>query len=405
MSEHLYQMILTRDLLGDEAEKLKELKCFINEDKNIDNKIKDQFPINYFGEPNELLRVKGSKGFLKRYEKLYDKKIDFIEKFENIKFEGINDKKNIILSFPKQDIIAYGMYNFFSDFLSPFQLTKFVNFCIEKGYDDLISHNIEQILARQRNTEKQFRLLKDESENWGIRGMTSDRYNNYDNNIVIYLSLLSLHKFSKEKNKYYSVDFAYISDSYLYIFFEQESPLNIVGVGSVYLGLSVSNGEIRNNKFKVELRYRIEANEGQKSFAAIFSNPVFDIIHNMNVSTIELQLERLSKLEEYEDSVLQFIGSIYSTDILTEDAMYFMISALLEKVDDCSDISKKTKNEFKKMETNVLIANTISLIDFFGKLNTIPTDINERIFIERIFHKVISDLLKNKKENYQKESI
>ena len=73
-----------------------------------------------------------------------------------------------------------------------------------------------------------------------------------------------------------------------------------------------------------------------------------------------------------------------------------MTRYLLERIIDSSDISKKTKDEFKKIETERVINNTYNLMQIFGKLNSLTTDVDEKIFIERIIHKVIMDISRNK---------
>ncbi|MGJ0848333.1 hypothetical protein ACR77J_16705 [Tissierella praeacuta] len=398
MRNHLYKVSLTKDSIGNESQKLSYLKKYLILDKDLDEDINQKFPISYFGNENETLKIKGAKGLIDAFDEIDSGKFDFNETLKNIRFIGINDEGEIGIEFPNENINAYGIYDFTSDLLDPFHLTKYVRYCINKEYTDIIKFNIDEQLNRDKEKEKQFRLLRDKNDELRIRGITSTLYKNYDNNIVLYLSLLALHKYAKKEDIFYYVDRANISDSSLYIFFEQEKSIKIPKIGDIYFGLAVSNGEIRNKTFKAEVRYKIVNPKNKTSFSAIFTTPVFSIVHNMSLPKIESNLENLFKLDEHEKSVINFIEKLQNIEILTEDSIYFLISDLLEKISDCSDISKKTRDEFKKEEVDIMLRGTLTLVEFFGKLNTIVTDMDEKIFIERIFHKVIADLLNRKRD-------
>jgi len=396
MSNYLYSKRLTKDLLGSETRKLKYLKTLIDKSKELDCSISEKFPISYFGNENEDLRIRGVKVLIEGFDAIDSEKMDIMAKYKDIKYVEVNDKKQIVLQFQCEDEIveAHSIYSFFDEFLEVFDAAKYINYCIRNNYTDVIEKNINWLLfLNAENEEKQYRLLIDTDDTWGVRGVTSKIYKNYDNSIVLYLSLLSLHKYSVEKNKFYHINFTSITDSSINIFFEQDEPVDVPNVGKVYMGLAVSNGEIRNCKFKAELRYRIENPVNSASFSAVFNNPVFSIMHNMNVQTIDMQLEKLFNLEELESNMMSFVERLNTSENLSEDSLYYLITDLLEKIKDCSDISKKTKDEFKKIEVENMIQDTFTLISLFGKLNMISTDVDEKIFIERIYHIVISDLL------------
>lgn len=396
MSNYLYSKRLTKDLLGSETRKLKYLKTLIDKSKELDCSISEKFPISYFGNENEDLRIRGVKVLIEGFDAIDSEKMDIMAKYKDIKYVEVNDKKQIVLQFQCEDEIveAHSIYSFFDEFLEVFDAAKYINYCIRNNYTDVIEKNINWLLfLNAENEEKQYRLLKDTDDTWGVRGVTSKIYKNYDNSIVLYLSLLSLHKYSVEKNKFYHINFTSITDSSINIFFEQDEPVDVPNVGKVYMGLAVSNGEIRNCKFKAELRYRIENPVNSASFSAVFNNPVFSIMHNMNVQTIDMQLEKLFNLEELESNMMSFVERLNTSENLSEDSLYYLITDLLDKIKDCSDISKKTKDEFKKIEVENMIQDTFTLISLFGKLNMISTDVDEKIFIERIYHIVISDLL------------
>lgn len=396
MSYYLKSVKLTRDMLGNETRKLKYLKSLIGDKNELNKSIAKKYSISTFGNENEDLNIKGVKALINGFDEIDTEKMDIMVQYKDVEFKEINEKNQIVLSFANEDIVAHSIYDFYTGFLNEFEVTKFINYCLKNGYIDIIQQNIKWLLLRNGNKEKRFRLLKDHDDTWGMRGLTSKNYKKYDNSVVLYLSLLALHKYSKDKQKAYHVDTAFISDSSLNLFFEKDDPIELPEVGKIYLGLTVSNGEIRNKTFKAELRYKIVDFKDNSSFYAIFHSPVFNIVHSMNIETIDSHLENLFKLDEQEESLIEFIKKIKVTEKLSDDVLYFITRELLEKINECSDISKKTKDEFKKVETERLINNTYNLINYFDRLSKISTDIDEKIFIERIYHKVIVDLLNQK---------
>lgn len=394
MGNYLYSKYLTRDMVGEGSCRLKDLKTLLDNTKELDKEIIKQFPISYFGDENESLNVVGAKALIDSYDQIDSEKMDIVASFNNIEFVGINEKKQIFLNFNVDDdtIETHSMYDFYNDFLDEeFHIAKYIEYCVKNNYNDLVKMNIEGLLSRKDDI-KQYRLLRDTDDTWGVRGKTSSDYKNYDNNVALYLSLLAFHKYTKEKGKKYHMSYSYITDSSLYIFFEHDDPVSIPEIGDIYLGLAISNGEIRNYKFQAELRYRIVNTNNNSSFSAISSNSVFSIFHRNNVVNLEKQIEKLFALEVIEDEMISFIKSLNISENLSEDTLYSILKGLLDKLRICSDISAKTKDEFKKIEINNLIRGTYNLIDFFGKLRMIPTDVDEQIFIERIFHRVIFDL-------------
>lgn len=394
MENHLYNISLKKESIDNKSEKLKNMKYFLNEDKIVDRNIKEQFPIEFFGDSEDFLRIKGSKALIKEYDKLDAEKYDFTEKLDNVEFIGMYHNNELIFNFPTQDIKATSIYSFKNEFLKEFSIEKYVEFCTRNDCNDLIKENIDKLFKRFGAKEKQYRLLRDREDNWCIRGFTSDRYNNYDNNIAVYLSFLAVHKYATMKDIWYYIDRAYLSDSSLYILFEQENPIKLKNIGDLYLGIAVSNGEIRNKTFKFDVRYRVINNDKKVGFSAILNNSIFSIVHSTGVSKISEHLNNLAKLDEHTNSIIKFIAELNCMEPLSNDATYMLMNDLIDRVSTCSDISKKTKESYKQAEFNNILKNTLTLIEFLDKAESIDTDIDEKIFVERILHQVMEDYIK-----------
>ncbi len=384
-------------MLGDEKLKLKDLKYLLVEDRDIDKSIIKNFSIDKFGDPNELIRINGSKKLIEIYNKIDPEKDDFFEKLSNIEFIGFSHDNELIFNFPNQETKAISIYSFKNEFLRGFCIEKYVSFCKQNDCMDLIKSNLDSLFKHFGLKEKQYRLLKDRENKWRIRGFTSDKFNNYDNGIALYLSLLSIHKYAKENNLNYYISHAYLSDSAIYILFEQESPFVLEDIGELYLGVAVSNGEIRNRKFRFDTRYRVVEPQKKMQFAAILNNEIFSIAHNMKITTIEEYIRKLINIKEHEQTIVDFIKQLNCTEPLSNDAVYMLLDEMTKRIVECSDISKKTKDTFKKSEIRNIVDNTLTLISFLDKASSIITDIDERIFIERIFHQVMAKYVHRKK--------
>lgn len=398
---YMYESYLSQIELGTEAAHLDDLRHRLNPEKPLEALVEKSFPITNFGNPQDTLHIPGSRKLLDAFEALDDVavKTDCQVRYENLQFVEMDGPGNITLQFPVDNdtLNANSVYTFYSEFLDFFRITKFVNYCYSRGYNDLIEHNLQQLFLKNGSVEKQFRLITiQDGQTYGLRAITSTQYNNYDNNVVVYLSLLSLHKYASENNRQYYVHSAHLSDSFLRIVYELEQPISIEGVGDVYLGLSVSNGEIRNYKFKTELRYRIVDEQKEKSFNGVYDSPLFSIRHDMTLSTVDTQLRLLTNLEKYETSVIEFILNLRNIQTLTDDAAFSIFHNLVRQIKACSDISSRTSESFSIAETNHLIKNTLSLIDLFDIAQRIPTDMDEKVFVERIFHKVLKDFLRTR---------
>lgn len=397
MENYLYSIKLKKESISAESKKLSDIKYFINEDKVLDREVGEKFPIKFFGDLEEFFRIRGSKQLIDAYEKLDAEKYDFTEKLENVQYVGVNHNDELIFNFPTQEIEATSIYSFKNEFLREFCIEKYANFCIRNNSNDLIKKNLDELFKKFASKEKQYRLLMDRENNWRIRGFTSDRYNNYDNGIAIYLSLLAIHKYAKTKNIYYCIDRAYLSDSSIYILLEQQNPIKLKNIGDLYLGIAIYNGEIRNRTFKFDVRYKVVNSDKKVGFSAILNNSIFSIRHNMGVSKIEYYLNSLFKLDEHADSVIKFISKLNCMEPLTSDSIYILMNDLIEKITSCSDISKKTKDSYKQSEFKNIIHNTVTLIEFLDKANSLITEIDERFFIERILQEVMEDYIKGSK--------
>lgn len=401
MFKYLYEYHLSTTLLGKEQATLADIKYPLNiENNSLAEQIYKIYPIKNFGDPKSLMNIFGSKAFIEKYYNIDDKKCDITCTYDNLKYLHLNDEtKNIIFKFTfpdsNEELFAESIYHFESDFLSNFNAKKYIDYCKKNQYTNLIETNISSLLNLEKETKKQFRLLKNDKDTWFIRSCTSNRYNNYDNSIVIYLTFLAINKYALEKNINFIITNSFISDSYLHINLEHSESIKLKDIGFLHLGIEIINGEIRNRTIQTNLRYTFSDKNNNTIFSACFHQPIFKIIHTTRIENINQSLSQLSHLNLLEEKLEDFIAEILKVEKLTEDKTHFIFNKLLEKIKSNENLSQKTKSKFKTEEFKQLVSNTMSLLQFMNKVQSVETDIDEKSFIERIINDVINDLIEN----------
>lgn len=167
--------------------------------------------------------VEGSKEVIQLFKQIKNKKYDQDISTQHIRLIGFDDKQQIILGVVDEDnpeefvSTAKGIYSFSSAFLDDlFCLDKFSGYCFRSDQKDLLIDNIKYLLENSKEIKKQYRFIegKEDGEVY-LRALTSSKYRNYDNNIVLYLSLNAMHQYSKRMKNPVYIDRAFISDSSL----------------------------------------------------------------------------------------------------------------------------------------------------------------------------------------------
>lgn len=372
---------------------IKDLKYFIHHNREIDEEVEERFPLSVLEDKSGQLRVGGSKQLIDLFEDVDNTKMDIITKLEDVIYKGFTEDKEIVLGFSGEDKLqASGIYDFTFDFFEElFSMGRYEAFCSERELEGLIKTNIDVLFQKFKDEKRQFRFLNKDDE-WYLRGITSAQYNNYDNNIAVYISLLLLSKLAKEKSIYFDVESAYISDSYLRVFFQETKSEHIKGLGDIYVGILVTNGEIRNNALTFEVYYKVVENE-EYSFIGIpeLKDSFININHRTGIDTFSTQMGKINDFKKYKDSMLKYIRSLGKVKEISDDVLY----ELMKEITSSRTLCKDTRDNFKKIYDDNLIDNSMTILRIFDKVNNITSDIDERIHLERIYNKIVRELVKN----------
>ncbi|PEO46741.1 hypothetical protein CN563_13285 [Bacillus sp. AFS026049] len=399
MGKHLHETFLNGKTFSDSPGKLLDLKYLIKQERDLDDEILKEFPLEDYGDLNNFLRVLGSKELIEQFLKIDNRKLDIKEKLENVFIDKVSSNNQLVLLFTKDSLNALGVYRFTYEYLDmAFQMGKFTYYCLENDLEQLLVETTRKLCKLQPLKEFQYRLIE-ENDEWLIRGVTSIRYNNYDNHLAMYLTLLALHNHAQATNQWYALEKAYISDSEIVIMFDTLSPAKIVGVGNLYVGLILTNNEIKEKVFSLEYRFRLEDEDGNE-FGAIpeGEEPIFTIRHDSGVKSVKDKLKQLKNLEEFKDRIVELVLAISHSPYLSEDRIFDIFKKIkLSR----TKYSPETKQAFKNLQEEQLIDNSLHIIKAFNRLTEIVTDVEEKIHLERLFFEVCMDI---KKEKSRKKS-
>ncbi|MEH6891131.1 hypothetical protein V7024_15790, partial [Bacillus sp. JJ864] len=377
-----------------------------HKDQFIDSEIRNNFSISNFGNPNDVLKVKGISFILEGFiEEINQFKMDVSLTHNEVEFLGFTDDNEISLKFSNASIegandifvkgISSGKYNSTNEcFRSWFDLgSKHIDFCLKDSRKEQVvnffTDYINKMFKALPDDRRQYRLLLDpknigqESSDLLLRGVTSEGYKNYDNNVVLYLCLLFLHKYAVKTGDYFKFTGGYVSDSDIKASFELEKPKRLKHGEEVYIGLVMSNNEIRKGVVSFTMYYKI-VHEGY-SFRGIVKDPICEIVHTSGIEKLQQKLQELLKLDKHEIKMLNYIDRVAMTDKLSEDMIFYLFKSIKS-----SELSSNTKSEAESKKQ--AINSTMTIIQILDRLSDITTDVNELIHLQRIYDDVIKHL-------------
>ncbi|TCN19738.1 hypothetical protein [Mesobacillus foraminis] len=234
-----------------------------------------------------------------------------------------------------------------------------------------------------------------------IRGLTSTTYNNYDNHIAIYLALLSLHAYAKREGVYFKVVRAYLTDSDIEVFIQQQNPTEIAENGKIYFGILITNNEVGKKAITNELTYTYYDKDGH-SFRGVTANKVFKVNHRTAIRNVGRQLENIDNLEKMKEDTLEQIHFMLNHPVVNDNTLYEMVYREIDRR--TKTFGPETRKKAREMYDEKHINNTFSIIKVFHHLSTITDDEDEKLNLERIYHDVLIRMNKRKREREKEAS-
>lgn len=332
--------------------------------------------------------VDGSKEVIRLFKEIKNKKFDEEISTKEIRLIGFTDEQQIILGFVVKDdadeisYTATGIYSFDSIFLDDlFCLDKFAGYCLRTNQKDLLIDNITRLLNDSHEVTKKYRFIEGKKEDEVyLRALTSSRYKNYDNNIVLYLSLNAIHRYSeKTKNPAY-IEQALITDSSLVMNVKLKNKISLGKRYQVEIGIKVSNSEIREGAILFDLIYTIVDSNGMRSTA--IGDSILDVRHNLNMQMVKRRLRFLDDLETKSKDFLQGIDEVRLTEKLDADQLSVIFNKLAGPR--VRGVGADVKQELNRISGDIT-ENTYSLLELFNKLEAIDASVDDKTYIQRRF--------------------
>ena len=239
-------------------------------------------------------------------------------------------------------------------------------------------------MNRLPDQSKQYRFLK-YNNNWFLRAITSKRYNNYDNHIAIYTTLVALDNYADVNNKKLFVGDSYLTDSEIKLNIHEDYFYIVDEDVYVQFGFFTSNNELTEGAFSLELSYKV-FNLKTEKFKGL-SNYIFNFPHTISLEKLEKEFLLAKNIEEFKQEIIKFIKQIYEEE-LSENQIY---SIFKEITSTKNKLHQETKLEAEKIKDES-VGNKINLLELFERLNEIIVDVHEKIYLERIYHTLIKDI-------------
>lgn len=393
LSKHSYHEYF-HNITNDSFATYSELKHLLDPSKELDTLISKTFPLDI---DKKIINVKGSYVLLEAYKRIDSNagKLDIKSTLSSTSFLGLSDNKEVLLSIEHEDggepTIAAGIYKSSDQFYDIFKMSTFAGFLIDNNLEENIKPNIDYLLSKFPDLEKQFRLLLVDN-NYYLRGLTSPRYKNYDNNIVIYVILYLLDKLNSTGDVSFSITRVYLTDSELKIFITQSKSTSIPDVGQLSFGAMISNNEITEGKINVELRYNFYDPTKDLSFACIpdLEDAFIQIQHASSVENAISKFSLIQQIGQQNNIMLDYITTLSKVKVLTNDIAYSLFKKISQSKK--ADISKSVKKSFELLYDTKLIKNTYSLIEGLNIVTDLTTNIDEKVALERIYYDLIKEI-------------
>lgn len=314
-----------------------------------------------------------------------------------------DDKMSVVFTFEEcrvddeliEGLEAEAIYDSKNSFFEEYKMSKYANHLYDAGFSALVNVNIEYFknLAqtdKKQNKSKSYRLLKSD-EKYFLRGITSDKYNEYGIDFTFFSVMILLHyKMSQSKGNNYSIVSLSVSESKLDMIVKDNRVVTIDNFGKVSIAIKISTNELGTGSLNVTSTIRVE-NRNNDTLVYLFpkESPTLQTKHVINhTTTLPKVFEKLRELETLLNISDEFVKDV--TDIKgikAPDELRHKIQMKIEhpnsvfkNVNDLKDIFKnKIDNEISNFSVLLQMCQKAELLemdyDTKDKLRYIISDI------------------------------
>lgn len=353
---------------------------------------------------DDYIHIKGASTLVETLKVLDRKfeKIDLESEFQDItlfnneeltlNFNNLKGE-DYFISEDCNNISAYPIHSARRDFFSGlYNMDKYASRLISKGHQHILQENMK-LLAEVTESRRKYRLLHDTSEDkYYLRGIVStDHYNDYNNNIAAVVGLITLHKEMQDSGSKYDLSLCEYNESSLRMFFDSSEITELEGIGSVKNVVEIANDEIKRESLKFlgvcSINYRNKDNVERELILKPneVKTKILSIPHNQSPRTAMKKLSEIKNANDVHQEVFDDIAKI--REIQKPEQIKFIIKRKVEGAR--RDELQKYKERFLR-ELSVKVENVIQLLEIFNKFNLIvDEDIEAKEYLRYLMYEAL----------------
>lgn len=239
----------------------------------------------------------------------------------------------------------------------------------------LLEHNFNYWFQEKLAEEKALlRTVVENGQRIARCFASAEMYQQIDNHILLYCTVWALDKLGFKFNLT-SQD---IRHSRMTLKFISEEVFEIPGVGTVSYGFTVRNSEAKIHAVELLPTCHVQNEDGTS--LPIVLDKVIKIRHfGRDIGPVIGRMLELGKLPEHVQNAVEVITLLRTQKV--DDLLVYRIRRELVDI-----IGEKAFKKYKDKYTNVLSNNTYNLLQFFGRLNEIPVEDEEKkLAVESMF--------------------
>lgn len=364
--------------------------------KNQERMISDIRELIKFRDANNNLLIKGSGDLISSFNEIDNEKFDQITKLRRIKKisfpklgpNGGREIQYAVMSDNEQEIVLLpqSIYNGQHDFLAKiFKIDTFAKFVFDLNDSDMIAENISKVIDMIPEQKYRFRYIRSDGKDKLRAVVTDERYKIYDNNMVLYLALVSLNNYCSKMSESFYIDEFFISDSKIKIRVLSSDDIEIASGVRIETGIEIYNSELADGAVKFVFTYKVHnANNG----FTVLSDDVLKIEHGWTMDKIKVELENLNRLADYSRDIVSAIKSVNVTKNMSEEQIFDIFDKLLKSKKKV--LTDDIKKEFSELKEEIQVRdNTINILDLFSKLDEITKKTDAQLYMRFMFDKYI----------------
>ena len=332
------------------------------------NNVKANFPI--YTEQNGKIRILGSEQALKTLNRIVDHKTDkqlSLKDLTKIDFKVIQSSTNYEMYFVEDGQNARTSYNAKDTFLDNYSLAKHADYLLQNNKKQNLLNDLNDLQQTVNLSDKQatYRFIDINGTHY-LRAIVSNRYKFYDNQIALYMAISIISKYSAEHKQDFILKSMTVTDSKLYAYFLEKSPIKLNKNLTIQTGLVLSNSELGDGSASFKVCYTIQDNNNNRVVG--LTDQIANINHGNNPMSIEKDFKNLQLFEEQRRDIIQAVGKVQWTKKLTRDDLD-IISYLISHMQ--SPLPKQLKAKMAKcIDPNKLLGKSYTLMMLFNKFNS-----------------------------------